>query len=389
MYVVELNNGNQGVFMSTARTKRIFISDIHMGDERSVNPPAGKSYVWLKADRAGHLSTFLDTIAHAPDIKQVVILGDLFDEWLALPTDVPLKPVDLDKIITAPQNINLVKSLRKLAQSEIDLIYVPGNHDMLVSEELLVQAFPGINYMRSGPGAGVFKEDDIAAEHGNQYCLLNAPDVTTVKGSTLPLGYYLTRVLAKYTSNTGKLERLTDILPHMIPNLIETQNLIQSIFESYYDTAEMSDDSPILMDGLDNIEGSITVKEVSERYSRLLRDWDKNHDEITAFTAFMSEAGQLELAANEHYFQEKRARIVIFGHTHKAMLSNALIDLNPFDDEEREPQETIYANTGTWINGSPCTFVETEIVGDRHYVRLKEYKEDRSVLDKSEMFLDL
>lgn len=369
-------------------TKRIFISDIHMGDERSAEPSKGEPYVWLREDRAEQLSHFFDTLD--PTVKQVVILGDLFDEWLVLPDTEPIRPADLNQILEARQNRSLVESMRNLAASpEADLIYVPGNHDQLTSKDLLSQAFPGIIFKGTAPGLGLFHEDDIAAEHGNRYCLLNAPDFTTVKGSSLPLGYYLTRVLSQYTSNTGKLERLTDILPRMIPNLIETQNLIQSIFESYYDTAEMSDSSPILMNGLDNIPGSLTVKEVSERYSQVLREWDRNHPEIKAFTAFMSEAGQLELAANEHYFETGRAGIVIFGHTHKAMLSNSLIDLNPFDDEEHEPQDHIYANTGTWINGSPCTFVETEITDNRHYVRLKEFRQNRSIIEKSEMFIDL
>ena len=61
------------------RTKRIFISDIHMSDQKSmsgINP-----YCWFRKN-IDTLAKFLDEQLAAPDVKEVVILGDLFDQWV-------------------------------------------------------------------------------------------------------------------------------------------------------------------------------------------------------------------------------------------------------------------------------------------------------------------
>lgn len=43
-------------------------------------------------------------------------------------------------------------------------------------------------------------------------------------------------------------------------------------------------------------------------------------------------------------------RIVLFGHTHKAMFWQRI-----------GSRSTIYANTGTWIDSKPMTWVEVEV----------------------------
>ncbi|MCP4214722.1 MAG: hypothetical protein GY765_08690, partial [bacterium] len=49
--------------MSVKRTKRIFISDLHMGDGRSNKPGKGlHRYGWLYEPRTTMLATFLQSI---------------------------------------------------------------------------------------------------------------------------------------------------------------------------------------------------------------------------------------------------------------------------------------------------------------------------------------
>jgi UDP-2,3-diacylglucosamine pyrophosphatase LpxH len=57
------------------RTKRIFISDIHLGDEESMTAP--HPYGWFK-ENIPLLAQFLEKQRTAVDVKEVVILGDLF-----------------------------------------------------------------------------------------------------------------------------------------------------------------------------------------------------------------------------------------------------------------------------------------------------------------------
>ena len=61
------------------RTKRIFISDIHLGDDRSMSAP--NPYGCLKKN-IPVLAQFLEDQRRATDVKEVVILGDLFDAWI-------------------------------------------------------------------------------------------------------------------------------------------------------------------------------------------------------------------------------------------------------------------------------------------------------------------
>ena len=59
------------------RTKRVFISDIHLGDERSMT--TANPYCWFNKN-IPILAQFLNDQLKSPDVKEVIILGDLFDE---------------------------------------------------------------------------------------------------------------------------------------------------------------------------------------------------------------------------------------------------------------------------------------------------------------------
>ena len=137
------------------RTKRIFISDIHMGDQQSIDPPDNLyPYGWFHQDRGRMLGDFLGLKLSDPEAKEVVILGDLFDLWV-YPAE--LEPPDekehLCRIAHAYQNREVIRRLQGIAAcDEIDLIYVQGNHDMWTStmtppcwKGFLNELFPGIN----------------------------------------------------------------------------------------------------------------------------------------------------------------------------------------------------------------------------------------------------
>ena len=144
------------------RTKRIFITDIHMGDQQSVDPPGDLNpYGWFHQDRGRMLGDFLGLKLSDPEVKEIIILGDLFDLWV-YPAE--LEPPDekrhLFRIAHAYQNREVIRRLRAIAAcEEIDLIYVQGNHDMWTStmtipcwKEFLNELFPAINtdYIYSG-----------------------------------------------------------------------------------------------------------------------------------------------------------------------------------------------------------------------------------------------
>jgi UDP-2,3-diacylglucosamine pyrophosphatase LpxH len=109
-----------------ARTKKVFISDIHMSDERSMN--ARNPYCWFKKN-IPVLEGFLDEQLQSTDVKEVVILGDLFETWVVPTNHEPL--TSFVNICSNTANKPVIDKLKALAaHSEIKLAYVPGNHDM-------------------------------------------------------------------------------------------------------------------------------------------------------------------------------------------------------------------------------------------------------------------
>ena len=182
--------------------KRIFVSDIHMNDYLSLHPGAGLNpYGWLHTDHATRFADFLVTVLKDTDVCELVILGDLFDEWLR-PAEFNLYPDSyFQQIATAKQNIPIINNLKRIInETNIDITYVNGNHDMLLSENVLNGIIPGIIFEHSGK----YKKGNIAAEHGHNYCFFNTRDLYSNPDHMLPAGYFITRSVASLTLNYGK-----------------------------------------------------------------------------------------------------------------------------------------------------------------------------------------
>jgi UDP-2,3-diacylglucosamine pyrophosphatase LpxH len=370
--------------MTPNGTKKVFISDIHMGDDRSFAPP--HPYGWLGSN-ISNLANFLEEQLNAPDVAEVVVLGDLFDTWV-IPTDMdPLN--SFDAIYRNPRNSAVIDALKNLAAKGI-LSYVPGNHDMPFStagladiKAFMNKTFPGINYICDPDlPAGVYRSGKLVAEHGNRYCLFNAPDPWTDAPSFLPLGYFISRLVAYKVSKTGTTQDFHDILKNFIVQLLKRPNFVKDLFEAIAEDAELSFDSDIDMKGLTNFSDPTKVGQISTMYGQLIENWKKNdRNKIGWETATIADTGDLSLAADRVYFSifGSDQNIVIFGHTHKADLKKSYI-LEAAPDVQNIhldlPCRSIYANSGTWVDGAPyCTYVETQedSAAGRHYVRVLTY----------------
>lgn len=374
----------------TARTKRIFISDIHMGDDRSLlHDPPGHPYPygWLR-DNIPKLATFLAEQLRANDVGEVVILGDLFDKWV-IPSDKdPL--TSCDAICNNPANSAIIANLKTLASSsDIALSYVPGNHDisqsltdLTTTGNFLKAVFPGIHYISDDNlPTGVYQRGKLAAEHGNRYCLFNAPDTWTLSASFLPLGYFISRMVAYKVSKTGGEQDYLDILKKFIGELKDSSNFIKDVFYAVAQDAGLTENDTLDMKGIDGFPATVTVKSIGTQYDQLVENWEKNHNKINWMTAAIGDVGDLSLAANLTYFSlfGSDKNIVIFGHTHIAAMKKhyILADAEEILDKHLElPCRAIYANSGTWVDSViSSTYVETEEDTDagRHYVRVMAY----------------
>jgi len=366
------------------RTKRVFISDIHLGDERSMT--TANPYCWFNKN-IPILAHFLNDQLKSPDVKEVIILGDLFDEWV-IPIDVdPL--VSIDTICCNPINKLVIDRLKDLATSpDVKLSYVPGNHDMSMKDsgiwetrQFMETTFPGIKFICSSTvPLGSFVVGPLVAEHGARYCLFNSPDTWTVTDSCLPLGYFISRMVASKVSNTGKRESSICILMNFVKEFMSSQDFVKDMFTSIAEDAGLALGDRFKLAGIAGYPDTLTIADVSNRFGNLVCNWEKTSGKIDIATAMISDAGNLQFAATKTYFHAgSDTNIVIFGHTH-APIMNKFYLYEPGHGGgymHNVPCRQIYANSGTWVDDSDkgCTYVETEEVRgeQRHYVRLKSY----------------
>jgi hypothetical protein len=368
------------------RTKRIFISDIHLGDDRSMSAP--NPYGCLKKN-IPVLAQFLEDQRRATDVKEVVILGDLFDAWIIPVNYAPL--TSFDKICSNGANKPIIDSLQALAASpDIKLAYVPGNHDMgmnvagiSATKQFMEKNFPGIRYFCNNTvPLGSYNVGTLAAEHGNRYCLFNAPDTWTAPDTFLPLGYFISRVVTYKVLTTGQEGDPRDIFITFLQEFMKHPDFIEDLFKAIAADAGLKSGDMIQMSGVPGYPDTMTVQETGRRFRNLIRNWEKTPGNINVPTAIMGDLENLSYAASLVYFLpfSSNTNIVIFGHTHIPTMSKNYGSNSLPDDTgaaKKIPCSRIYANSGTWVDLGKygCTYVETEEVTDerRHYVRLKKY----------------
>ncbi len=405
-----------------ARTKKIFISDIHMGTEESVI----KRYGWFWGPKAEILGGFLKLLANDDTVAELVIVGDLFDEWVVPFGTSPVHsdPNQFTAIAGAPYNQPVINGLKQLiATSGVTVSYVPGNHDMLITSGQLTKILPGIKPIidPNVTGKGIYNSGPVYAEHGSFYDLFNAPDTyDTLQGAThhLPVGFFVARSQAEGVINKRPLEKPGFI--KAIEEYVKFGHIEDSFITNVYNTVAgitNTEGKNITMNGLDGIAKNVAnTKDVTDTYGNLCDEW-KQHmltDSFDKYIALFGAKGMLRPAALLRHDSLRRRRlknhIVIFGHTHEAEIKSGWF---PETDESKEilkaardnthpDQESaleklidfpetdefgassfIYVNTGTWIIGDcgvpdPNQRANYAVIEQREngtYASLYNYKE--------------
>jgi UDP-2,3-diacylglucosamine pyrophosphatase LpxH len=394
-------------------TRRIFISDIHMGDKRSINSQKPHHpYCWFYdesgssvGDRPEMLTAFLNEYCAHKRISEVIILGDLFDEWICPsecdPTD-PSNPMppsgkQFINVAESTQNKQVIAALTQLA-SKIRLKYMPGNHDMLAERTIIEQILPNIEYVSTQvDGHPVYQADGIWAEHGHWYGLFNAPypdrSGSGFDASILPLGFFVSRLAAESAFTTGRQFGPTDIIKEWLKHIftkvpatktstrVENHGVrdeVDDILGQLFDTMVRSyaNGKDPVMNGFDGVPGSLRWKTVKDRYANIFAEWSNSHpNNVGHVDAIRSDSADLWPAACFVSFRHDDARIIIFGHTHECTFSS---NVKP-DDPSRRPlpgAQPLYANSGAWCrDAAHCTFVETvfDPSTGKHSVQPKEW----------------
>ncbi len=388
--------------------KRIFISDIHMGDGRSVNPGGEfNPYCWFSDNCPDMLTKFLKQYCiDDTSVNEVVIVGDLFDEWVCPtqfdPIDPGLDAQQFENIAHAAHNQDATACLKELA-AQHKLIYLRGNHDMLADSAAIGSILPGVRCIASPNGHDVYQEDGIWAEHGHWYGLFNAPyPVISGAGfsaSILPLGFFVSRISAQEVLKTGKSSTSSQIflewIGHILAKVPVANDPSRAMDKADHDVVDgilmdlldievkdhIPDQQGAVMNGFDKVPGLLTWKEIKDRYGRIFSEWKDTHmDNVGPLEAMLNETGSLDQAVSFIFLKQAKAKILIFGHTHKYDFWSTMDD-SPTTGSMPSGAQRIYANAGAWIKDPPHrTFVEIESdpTTGNHTVRLREWVQQTS-----------
>ncbi len=353
------------------RNMIVVLSDIHLG--------ADLAYAECN-NNLGALELFLKQVKASRNVKELVIAGDMLDEWF-IPATVDIyqgkDQSDYVKRIAAANKgvIDAFNSIIK--EGKILVTYVPGNHDLTITAQNVEQILPGINQARDlEQGLGTYSPADnpkIAIEHGHRYNFFCAPDPISnqdiAPGTITPPGYFFTRIgVHSYVNN---FPPAGDIIPTVTPNtsprkyksynafhLLEIWKVTLTRF-----TIPNKFDEKIIVTNMDGFHGAYSVNDILpyqntpggfidvNLYKGIQDTWDQrqvlNHVAVnipvSQAIANAANAGESDDQAKNQYFLNPNSdkRIVIFGHTH---------DPKIIPSDNYTGQKCIYANTGTWID---------------------------------------
>lgn len=348
------------------RNKIVTISDLHVGIDNSYAESAKNQTLLVE---------FLKRLHHTKDVRELVIIGDFLDAWY-LPIYYP-SYTDEEKFYKGviANNQELIDELKHVIKSGIRLVYVPGNHDLTLQQNVLSEAIPGIIQVSDAQGLGTYYTGDrreIAIEHGHRYDVFSAPDHISNKElcgndkTILPAGYFYARYAATWViegkPTIEKKYPAVNIVPdetnsdqygaYLYYALISTvskrftpkEDLNDKIFKMHI--AGFNDDYTYL-DFYPQLQSDGTIS--AKLYKNIQRTWAERQVQnnvkvpnsfIKAVKGTLSWEYYLE-QAKVQYLENKNEKVdvVVFGHTHMPVHCKV-------------GEGKYYINDGTWVDNN-------------------------------------
>jgi UDP-2,3-diacylglucosamine pyrophosphatase LpxH len=345
----------------TLRDAMAIISDVHF-----CLPSANTGNYSMFGKNAAALESFLDFILRGNKIKEVIIQGDIFDEWM-----VPFRDAPFDSgagirdsrdyflaVANNPVNLPSVNKFREIAlHPELDLIYVPGNHDMLMTREVLEEIIPGVQWEGDVPGLGKYiPANKIIMEHGHRYDFFNCPQPLVNPPHMLPPGYFITRFYASCVGNPQ--------LPGYVYSPVKSSWMFNSawilcfveLLHQYQVPAPPMDSAVVNMSGIDGYLAPFSFEGARQMYADSIEPkWPATQQAngvpvpISVFVAILN---SIEVGAMSYYEYLNNSpghdqyNIVSFGHTH-----NPGLTVYPAGSQYKR----LYANSGSWVDQDKCS----------------------------------
>jgi UDP-2,3-diacylglucosamine pyrophosphatase LpxH len=352
----------------------VVISDVHLG--------ADTSYAETK-DNLGRLENFLKQVRDSRSVSELVIAGDLVDEWYVPATVDTYRGKDqadfVDRLAAANQGVfDMLNSI--IEKKKVKVTYVPGNHDLGITAANIDRIMPGINQARDegSTAVGTYYPDglpEVAIEHGSRYNFFCAPDPYSnqdlAPGTFMPPGYFFTRLAALHILQDCKVNK--DVIPLVTQNASggESQKLLYVYWRIWQGTLNFLPinnlfSEQIIVTNVGGFTGSWSVNDLlpsqaapggtisTKLYNGIQDTWVQrcayNHVPVPVpvleAIAGSSSVPETDTMAVTQYFMNplSDARIVVFGHTHDPKIK---------EHTSHAGLKSLYVNSGTWIDDNP------------------------------------
>lgn len=307
------------------RMRIVFLSDTHLSMVRKRPWPD----IGQRAQLQAFLKGLRGSCAGPLRSGRIVLLGDIFDTWRCPPGE---EPPSYEELFA--RHDGLMTALRALAEDG-RLVYVAGNHDHDLCGALLEQRLPGVQWIGSGhAGNDAFVERScrLYAVHGHRYSVFNDVSHPRRLLEGFPIGYYITRLRAGMEDGgeafsfgqiheyleaaQGILTGRRGLLVALICSLKGRTRRIRLPCGRSIAFADLVCFAKGLSRGCSNVSVSIGAATEST----------------------------LTIGANRACLEEG-ARLVVFGHTHRPLLDEA-VRFPPW-------HRRTYANAGCWCGNAP------------------------------------
>ena len=348
--------------------KTIVISDIHLGiDDRISETVKNRSL----------LISFLEKLRREKAADEHVINGDFLDQWYLPGSYEHVTDSDEFYRACAKNNQAVIDAFQAVIRDGIRVVYVPGNHDMTLSYQILSELLPGILQARDVRGLGRYRtgtRGEAVIEHCHRYESFCAPDMLSNKSymkygePILPPGYFFALVGVQWFAE-GKPAPHTNLWEIPVP---EKTNKDQMEAYGYYKfwryvaaekfpVKEAPEDAFIKVN-VDGFQGTFSIDDIvpkqtkegitAKLYAHMQRNWDELQRRnlvpspvnlLEQFSRMGDQGLRAEYAKQEYFDLDPTVDVVVFGHTHV-----------PFFREYTEgyDKKKVYVNTGTWVDNN-------------------------------------
>lgn len=265
------NNNKPDRPINAITKKVVILSDIHMSDQRGREG----GWAWFNK-RKPELISFLNSIASkADEYGTVVVAGDMFDEWVAPMTVSPFQNlngedsrIESDHFqVMVRDNKDVLDAFRRVRDAGIELVYLPGNHDLGCTKEDFDNYLPGLfTQARDAFGVGAYTPegmDEVVIEHGHRYDYNDMPNPVSTPGGHFPIGYVCSKYASSLKFNT---------VGNGFGNYEDRLSLYNNLESLLYNPQEKAEFDAFMAEN--NITDWLTYEEFCEGVQQIKKDAD-------------------------------------------------------------------------------------------------------------------